>query len=120
MAVLVEALTSVFDRLLGCWGVFSRHVGSRGTSSILELSPPLRGNGMHERVSVRRGQDDRRGGPDERREQDRRSAERRQARGTPGEGRRMVLRRTHVIRSGSRRRDGERRAEAERRMAAFV
>jgi len=59
---------------------------------------------MPERVSVRRGQDDRRGGPYERRERDRRSAERRQAGGTADKERRMAPRRTHVIRSGSARR----------------
>ena len=74
------------------------------TSLMIELNPHWGGNGMPERVSVRRGQGDRRVGPYERREPNRRSAERRQVGGTADEERRMAPRRTRMIRSGLARR----------------
>ncbi len=75
---------------------------------------------MLERMSVRRGEDDRRAGSAERREQNRRTAESRPAGGTADEEHRMAPRRTHEIQGVADRRDGERRAEGERRMPAFV
>ena len=72
---------------------------------------------MPERVSVRRGEDDRRAGPANRREQDRRTAEGRQAGGTVDEERRMAPSRTHGV---ADRRDGNRRADEERRITTSV
>ena len=72
---------------------------------------------MPERVSVRRGEDDRRAGPANRREQNIRTAEGRQAGGTADEERRMAPRRTHGV---ADRRAGNRRGGEERRIATLV